>query len=137
MFVGCKNNYTKCYRIETSNRCVLMKTIPKSFDECMQMNCEDCRVNHNPKDGICPLMQDFCISYRIATGNHSEYEPSTIRAHHYRAVSQVKRWCIPFICERCESKVGIEIHHIDRNPTNNKIENLEVLCKYCHREEHA
>ena len=40
-------------------------------------------------------------------------------------------------CNRCESKKNLLIHHKDRDPINNKIENLEVLCKSCHEFEHA
>lgn len=37
-------------------------------------------------------------------------------------------------CPNCEStEVGhFEIHHIDENPNNNKIENLILLCPICH-----
>lgn len=31
----------------------------------------------------------------------------------------------------------IEIHHIDGDPSNNKIDNLAVLCKDCHSEAHS
>lgn len=30
----------------------------------------------------------------------------------------------------------LEVHHKDRDRTNNKVENLEVLCPNCHMEEH-
>lgn len=42
-------------------------------------------------------------------------------------------------CERCKYNKHpeiLEVHHIDRNRENNKIENLEVLCPRCHCEEH-
>jgi len=41
-------------------------------------------------------------------------------------------------CERCPySKIRILIvHHKDRNPKNNALENLEILCPNCHAEEH-
>jgi hypothetical protein len=45
----------------------------------------------------------------------------------------------PAICERCgwnKNIAGIVIHHKDRDRTNNKIENLEVLCACCHAIEH-
>ena len=40
------------------------------------------------------------------------------------------------ICEKCGSSETIEVHHIDRNRKNNKIENLLLLCKSCHSKEH-
>lgn len=41
-------------------------------------------------------------------------------------------------CERCGyNKYEIlQIHHKDRNRSNNKIENLELICPNCHYEEH-
>jgi 5-methylcytosine-specific restriction protein A len=42
-------------------------------------------------------------------------------------------------CERCGYKEHTEIlgvHHKDRNPRNNALENLEVLCPMCHSLEH-
>jgi len=45
-----------------------------------------------------------------------------------------------YCCQRCgmslkRSKLA-QIHHIDRNPNNNNMENLELLCWYCHWGEH-
>lgn len=46
-----------------------------------------------------------------------------------------------YICERCNYtdpfKVELPRHHIDRDRSNNTVENLEVLCQRCHRLEHG
>ncbi len=42
-------------------------------------------------------------------------------------------------CERCnydKIKGILEVHHRDRNRSNNELENLEILCPNCHMEEH-
>ena len=39
-------------------------------------------------------------------------------------------------CELCSSEENIEIHHKDKNPFNNKIENISILCKSCHSLQH-
>lgn len=39
-------------------------------------------------------------------------------------------------CGRCQSEDKLEVHHKDRNRSNNEIENLEVLCRECHVDEH-
>lgn len=39
-------------------------------------------------------------------------------------------------CERCGSKSCLELHHRDRNYTNNNVSNFEVLCSDCHINEH-
>ena len=43
-----------------------------------------------------------------------------------------------FTCERCGKKSDIPLprHHKDRDRSNNKIDNLEVLCVSCHNKEH-
>ncbi|MBS4195317.1 HNH endonuclease [Lederbergia citri] len=40
------------------------------------------------------------------------------------------------VCNRCEGTTNLEVHHKDRNRKNNDINNLEVLCKICHVNEH-
>ena len=44
------------------------------------------------------------------------------------------------VCQNCSLKlittVADIVHHIDKNPKNNKIENLQSLCRYCHDEIH-
>lgn len=40
------------------------------------------------------------------------------------------------ICNRCGDTDGLEVHHIDRNRRNNRPDNLEVLCRKCHANEH-
>lgn len=45
-------------------------------------------------------------------------------------------------CERCSNtewlgeKIPLELHHIDHNPKNNKLDNLKLVCPNCHYKEH-
>ena len=43
-------------------------------------------------------------------------------------------------CEKCgfvaEDPCQLDVHHIDRNHSNNLISNLQTLCANCHRLEH-
>jgi len=39
-------------------------------------------------------------------------------------------------CAYCEGREHIQIHHLDRNPRNNVLENLMPLCIWCHIAEH-
>jgi len=39
-------------------------------------------------------------------------------------------------CQICESTTRVQIHHLDGNPNNNRIENLAVLCRKHHRRKH-
>lgn len=42
------------------------------------------------------------------------------------------------ICERCGFSLFeiLQVHHIDRNRSNNELENLELICPNCHFAEH-
>lgn len=40
------------------------------------------------------------------------------------------------ICSDCGSEESVEVHHKDRDRSNNDIENLEVLCEDCHFDRH-
>lgn len=54
----------------------------------------------------------------------------------------MRRWIWEFkekkceICDYSEKVYCLDIHHLDKNPTNNKVENLVVLCCMCHRKLH-
>ncbi len=50
---------------------------------------------------------------------------------HYRA--RVKRMAA---CERCGADISLHVHHKDRNPLNDSMENLGTLCSVCHHREH-
>lgn len=39
-------------------------------------------------------------------------------------------------CVKCKSTENLEAHHIDRDPSNNSIDNLIILCKKCHLTKH-
>jgi len=40
-------------------------------------------------------------------------------------------------CQECKSKNELQIHHIDGNSLNNKINNFILLCVSCHRKAHV
>lgn len=40
-------------------------------------------------------------------------------------------------CNRCVSKDNLLVHHQDEDRTNNKLSNLEILCKRCHQNHHC
>lgn len=40
-------------------------------------------------------------------------------------------------CECCKSKENIIIHHIDNNPQNNELSNLQTVCRKCHAKIHG
>lgn len=40
------------------------------------------------------------------------------------------------VCSECGFEKNLEVHHVDKDRTNNNLENLEVLCLKCHRKRH-
>ena len=43
---------------------------------------------------------------------------------------------IELTCQNCGSKNKIQIHHKDKNRSNNLVSNLMVLCSKCHANHH-
>lgn len=59
---------------------------------------------------------------RIKTSN-----PSWYTAHRWARLIKEKSHC-----EICGTTKNLDVHHIDKNPNNNRKENLIVLCRSCH-----
>lgn len=62
---------------------------------------------------------------------------------HYKRMRAIKLHQNPYceICQRekpnpAEWEFSSECHHIDGNPLNNSLENLQMACKWCHHKEH-
>lgn len=43
----------------------------------------------------------------------------------------------PAECAVCQSAENLEVHHKDRDRSNNHIDNLQILCTPCHRKQHV
>lgn len=67
--------------------------------------------------------------------NYAGSPTNRISGHKYREVAYAQ---YGHICNRCgySNKLALEIHHKDRDRTNNNTPNLEVLCSNCHSIEH-
>lgn len=52
-----------------------------------------------------------------------------------RNISRKLKESISF-CEECWDDKILQVHHIDKNPQNNSIDNLVKLCLYCHMKKH-
>lgn len=68
-------------------------------------------------------------------GYSPSYKPQD-RAYYTRARTTIRKNGIELICNVCDTDRRIEIHHINRDITDNCIENLEPLCKNCHIDIH-
>ena len=43
---------------------------------------------------------------------------------------------VVILCEKCNKYRALQIHHINRDRKDNRLDNLELLCTYCHKAEH-
>lgn len=41
------------------------------------------------------------------------------------------------ICEDCKQKYRLDVHHKDRNHSNNDPKNIQMLCRRCHGRQHG
>jgi len=60
-----------------------------------------------------------------------------MKPHHtkeFRLMRSVSLWLHNFICYNCnEQNYSCDIHHLDHDNRNNKLENLAPLCYGCHK----
>lgn len=54
----------------------------------------------------------------------------------YRTIA-FSQFCLPKKCEICNFDKIVEVHHIDEDRTNNKIDNLIILCPNHHQMYHS
>jgi hypothetical protein len=50
--------------------------------------------------------------------------------------TKARRKTPPGMCEKCRNRVGMDVHHIDHDVTNNNPSNLMRICRSCHVREH-
>jgi hypothetical protein len=43
---------------------------------------------------------------------------------------------LPRVCEICSKDGRVEVHHINKDRTNNTRENIRILCRKCHNMQH-
>lgn len=105
--------------------------------------CDECKVElkklHDLRKPIikCPC----CGGYYIRKGNHQKWcefcRFKQMSTYNYRTIAFEN---FPHVCNRCGKPVTLttsHVHHKDRNPKNNELSNLEILCVKCHRREHV
>lgn len=73
----------------------------------------------------------FCCKSCSASFNNSFREKESINTYRRIAFENYKDKCD--ICGWDKDERILEVHHIDENRKNNKLENLIILCPICHR----
>ena len=64
--------------------------------------------------------------------SESKRGPLTKHGYSWRARKHLKP-----NCEACGAERKLNAHHVDQNPANNAVENIQTLCKFCHDFWHA
>jgi len=62
--------------------------------------------------------------------DHPSWKGGTSRNWGYKVLKESKKDIV--YCQICKDKSKTQIHHINGNPKDNKIQNLGVVCSYCH-----
>ncbi len=59
---------------------------------------------------------------------------SRLKSYYYVLKQVVKEHFV--CCELCCKYRSVEVHHINKNRLDNRLENLNMLCKWCHIKVH-
>jgi len=137
--------YVPRYRVENAKFCsreCQNHTQYKSQVKC----CQNCKVEFTVSESrqdrkFCsPECYQFTTTTEKDRRRHSKSlnilkrgrnSTRTLKKH----ISRVRK----LFCDNCgydKAGYNLEIHHIDKNPENNELENLAVLCCMCHRDLH-
>lgn len=140
--------------IRNLNLCINGTTVKFIKLKCKELNLSDkferqCKYKKITKE--CPVCnktfetkegnrdEKYTCSYSCSNSyfrsgkNNGQYKNSS---SNYRNIAKNN---LSKKCNRCSYNKYtevLEVHHIDRNRSNNDIKNLEYLCPTCHREEH-
>jgi hypothetical protein len=144
-----KKFYVPKYRIETARFCSIecqnYKQYIKSKHKCLQCSKEfedspsrigkrkfcstDC---YSENKRVYKDTQSKRRAQKTLVNNKRGINWSTNNRKHVFALKEKK--CVK--CGYNEYDFCLDVHHIDHNPNNNDISNLELLCVICHRKLH-
>jgi len=68
------------------------------------------------------------------------YRRFYLRSKHWREIRFIKLSSVGYRCEKCmtHSERGYDVHHLTyANIWHEKLSDLQVLCRHCHKLEHA
>jgi ribonucleotide reductase alpha subunit len=113
------------------------KLLEITFDSGLSIKCT---FNHNFRTfrGDKIEAQDLKIGQSIRAFSVSKHRDGHLRAHGYVANRTMHQWVHRMVWEFYNGEIpeGHIVHHKDKNPSNNSIENLELLSAYEHQSEH-
>ncbi|MFL6254113.1 MAG: HNH endonuclease signature motif containing protein [Pyrinomonadaceae bacterium] len=125
---------------EAEIRAWVLQHRPKAF-MCRELRCKPITL-----DGY---LKKFGVDYQGNKGGKGKSSPnrksasqflfngSTIKSHRLKLMLLRDELKAP-ICEQCrgtewmDKPIPLELHHVNGNPFDNRIDNLQVLCPNCH-----
>jgi YHS domain-containing protein len=149
--IKCKNCHNKFYTTKNNVQKVLSKKHGIKLDFCstkcsglfkrkkIKINCSQC----HKKIEVLPSQlkkskhgKNFCNKSCAAIFNNEHRILNRPNKSCYRkqALKKLTNECL--MCGYKKHIPVLQIHHKDKDRTNNKISNLEVLCPTCHTEKH-
>ena len=102
--------------------------------------CKQCGIEISHYPSIC---RSFCSQsckaiyqreYLLGRNNPNWKEDKYYYSNPHSLQRLIKRRDVH--CQECGSKSNLQVHHKDRNHHNNGEDNLTLLCKDCHADEH-
>lgn len=107
------------------------------FDSGLKVRCTK---NHNFRTfrGDKIEAQALTVGQSVRAFSVSKHRDGHLRAHGWVANKTAHQWVHRMVWETANGEIpeGYVIHHIDNNPSNNELENLELLSAYDHQSEH-
>lgn len=122
--------------------------------------CIACNTTYSPKGNAAKYCED-CATFRtkvmaryhsktrhakagrnvgVGSGGASRHTPETVTVSTYRKVFLTRLFLnqkgLCYDCKEAFPESKLLVHHIDHNRANNKIDNLQLVCKRCHQIEH-
>lgn len=101
--------------------------------------CDECRIIHKKEQSRIRSYNHAIDTGRIKLpGVGSGGAQGTGNQHHsYKNGIGMYKQFVGYICEMCGSNKFLLVHHINHNRQDNRIENLQTLCKKCHQDIHT
>lgn len=105
--------------------------------EAPPSKCLQCGVQMERKRYASGRLEDLGMFTRrkfcsVACQNASLVKESVTKGSHRHRARRLKRSC----CEQCSSVRNLQVHHKDKDVTNNAPMNLQTLCASCHNTLH-
>jgi hypothetical protein len=139
--------YVPQYRIKTAKFCSLDCQNHKQYEK-HRFSCNGCgkvvitspsRRNYNKR--FCSLecresRRKTDVERRKATKAYNISKRGNMQGRSFRKHVFVLKEKKCMICGYDEYDFCLDLHHIDKDCTNNKIENIAILCAMCHRKLH-